>query len=694
MLDNLEQLLPGAAVVIARLLAEAPGLHVLATSREPLRLQGEQVLALEPLPVPDPERTSPDVAALLEYASVRLFSSRVRAVRRDFQLDADSAAAVATICRRLEGLPLALELVAVRLRSQSPRALLPHLERELAMGRIRDLPGRQQTVRATIEWSVRTLDPEHQQLLWQLSVFPGTFTLDAAEAVCGAGSLAAPADVSAGVLELVDRSIVRLHAGVGVDRFDLLLPIREFAAERLAEVEPDDATLDRHATHFGAAIRFDPDGTRDDRSALATVVEEDWHNIRAALDRLHRRGDAPLEVAISPMLARCLGYLGREGAALAVLRHAALHLHPDDAGDDAISVRIHLANLEYESDRITSAIPMLVRAHELLGADRSPALIVYLAAVNAILHDPCGLGAAFFDDAHDLLERMGDRGNPLPKWYVAEYWLFAAIGAGLAGDARVERLQAEAMASSSGREHLRIRCGLGVNLCWTEHLAEAEQVLAVFEDDLVRGSAYPATRVIPLIALAEIRLATGRPDGAARSLDAAETDLARFDQPWEHGSGQLLRAAIDRASGRSSAATDRVRTLLASLATEERNATTGYAHWLLAVIERERGAARSATAELRSAWSVAGTDVEDDLKNMCLLERCVQRLEDAPVDALHDFALAVTHPAPGWMHLGVTYDVAALRRVLERRLGRREVEIVVQETAGRKLALPDWDLIG
>lgn len=697
-LDNLEQLLPAVGDVVVRLLAAAPGLQVLATSREPLRLLGEEVFALPPFATPPRtavERriwTAGDIEALLELPSVRLFAERATAARHGFAVTPGTAQAVAAICARLEGSPLALELVAVRLRAQSPQALRPRLDRALdvAAGGIRDLPARQQTLRATIEWSVRALGPGEQQLLWRLSVFPGSFTAEAAALIC------APrpgADLLTDLLALVDRSLVQVSAADevdGTDRFNLLVPVREFAAERLSETEPDGTTMDRHADHFARAARLDPDGTPDDRSALATLIEEDWHNVRAALDRLHERRRFSDEVALSPALGRCLQYLGREGAAISLLRHAVDHLDPEDGSDGALSALMHLAAVEYESDG-PGAVEPLLRADRLLDRAQSPALTVFLAAYNTIMQDPCRAGPELFDTAYALLGALSDRGNALPRWYVATTWIFAAI---CVGDRRADGLQADLQADRfgvfRGRERLALQCGLGVNLCLTDRFTEAEELLAAFADDAVRSTAYPSGRVLPLMVLADIRMATGRAAEAAQVLDAAQADLAVFDQPWEHGAVQVQRAAIDRSTGRPDAAAARLDRFLGSRDAEGLDTTTGFARWMLAVIERERGRPAAARAQLRSAWTVANGSPEEHLTITCLLERCVQR-QDEPVEALPDFAMAATHPARAWLHLGVTYDTAALRRSFERRLGRARIDAAFAAAAGRDLALPDWD---
>ena len=185
-LDNCERVLAAAADIVT-LLAASPGLTVLATSREPLRVRGEREFPLLPLPLPAADRL-PAIAELAQVPAVALFVERATAVQPTFALTADNAAAVAAICQRLDGLPLAIELAAARVKVLPPAALLARLERRLPLltGGGRDLPARQRTMRDAIAWSYDLLSPEEQALFRRLAVFAGGFTLEAAEAVADA----------------------------------------------------------------------------------------------------------------------------------------------------------------------------------------------------------------------------------------------------------------------------------------------------------------------------------------------------------------------------------------------------------------------------------------------------------------------------------------------------------------------------
>ncbi len=207
-LDNFEQVLP-AAPVVNDLLAAAPGLKVLVTSRALLGIYGEHDVAVPPLALPDLRRLPP-LERLSQYEAVRLFIERAQAAKSDFAITGENAPAVAEICVRLDGLPLAIELAAARIRLLPPQALLQRLSSRLKLltGGRRDLPARHQTLRGAIEWSYSLLDPVEQTLFARLAVFVGGRTLEAVEAVCNAdGDL--EVDVLDGLASLVDKSLVR-----------------------------------------------------------------------------------------------------------------------------------------------------------------------------------------------------------------------------------------------------------------------------------------------------------------------------------------------------------------------------------------------------------------------------------------------------------------------------------------------------
>ena len=220
--------------MVTELLSAAPNLKVLATSRIPLRLYGEHEYSVPPLALPDPERP-PSVERLTQYEAVRLFVERAQAAKADFSVTNESAPAVAEICYRLDGLPLAIELAAARIKVLSPQKMLERLSNRLKLltGGARDLPERQRTLRSTIEWSYGLLEEGEKVLFARLSVFAGGRTLEAIEAICDAeGDL--PVDVLDGLSSLVDKSLLKQEEGVGGEpRFVMLETIHEYAREKL-----------------------------------------------------------------------------------------------------------------------------------------------------------------------------------------------------------------------------------------------------------------------------------------------------------------------------------------------------------------------------------------------------------------------------------------------------------------------------
>lgn len=275
-LDNFERLLPTASLV-AELLAGAPRLRVLITSRVPLRLTAEHEYLVPPLAVPS---ESGDLVALARNDSVTLFLARARAIEQSFLLTDANADAVAAICRRLEGVPLALELAAARIKVLTPAQILARLAEPLLLltGGGRDLPARQQALRATIDWSYELLGERERWLFARLAVFAGGCTLESAEAVCDSEleSFAA----------LLDGSLVRRQRdgeGGSEPRFGMLDTIREYAVERLDEQGAEDARR-RHAQYFTAlAERIGPELVgRRSHSAVDRLARE-HENLRAAL---------------------------------------------------------------------------------------------------------------------------------------------------------------------------------------------------------------------------------------------------------------------------------------------------------------------------------------------------------------------------------------------------------------------------
>jgi len=297
-LDNAEQVLPAGAEVQA-LLLDAPGVTALVTSRAALRMRGERLHAVGPLEVPTPPLPPPD--ALARYEAVRLFVARAMDVAPDFAVTDATAPAVAEICARLDGLPLAIELAAARVRSLPPDELRVRLSSRLrvAASGARDLPARQQTLRATIDWSHDLLDAGERALFARLGVFQGGCTLAAVEAVC-ATTGDPPLDALDGVEALLDKSLLRREDGLGGEaRFAMLETIHEYARERLAQ-RSEEATLRRaHADYVLALVkRAEPELTGAGQATWLARLDADYDNIRAALAWAWEHADDDDELAL------------------------------------------------------------------------------------------------------------------------------------------------------------------------------------------------------------------------------------------------------------------------------------------------------------------------------------------------------------------------------------------------------------
>jgi len=340
-LDNFEQVLAAAPVVTE--LLEAPRLKVLTTSRTALRLYGEQEYAVPPLAVPDTGRL-PEPEALSHYDAVKLFIERAEAAKADFSITNENAPAVAEICARLDGLPLAIELAAARVKLLPPRAMLGRLGRRLKLlsGGARDLPERQRTLRGAIEWSHTLLEEGEKTLFARLAIFSGGRTLEAIEAVCDAqGDL--PMDAFDGVSSLVDKSLLTQEEGPdGEPRFVMLETIHEYAREKLRESGEAEEIARVHAEYFLAlAEEAEPQLTGPEQVEWMERLEAEHDNLRAALSRLLEAGEPGSALRIGGAVWRfwnVRGYLsegrrwlesglsGGEGSPLGVRAKASLGL--------------------------------------------------------------------------------------------------------------------------------------------------------------------------------------------------------------------------------------------------------------------------------------------------------------------------------------------------------------------------------
>ncbi|OXM72663.1 BTAD domain-containing putative transcriptional regulator [Amycolatopsis sp. KNN50.9b] len=349
-LDNCEHLVEPVAALAARLLAAAPDLRILATSREPLGLTGETLWTVPPLGIPaaghaDPERPAAEVLpSVREFSAVRLFVARAAATAPGFALTEGNVHAVAAICRTLDGLPLALELAATRVRALGVHELLARLGdrfRLLATG-ARGAPARQRTLRAMIDWSWELLSTSERGVLRRLAVHAEGCGLEAAEEVCGDE----PGTVVDVLGRLVDRSLVVSEHGELGPRYRLLESVRAYSLERLIEADEAEPVRSRHARYYAAlAERADPLLRGSGQCHWLERLDAEAANLRAALDTLVRQGAADAALRLVTSLAWYWFLRGRLGEALRSLR-AALAVPGEVAPGRRAAARAWLAGLE------------------------------------------------------------------------------------------------------------------------------------------------------------------------------------------------------------------------------------------------------------------------------------------------------------------------------------------------------------
>src|SRR5579863_2116833 len=303
LLDNFEHLV-SAAPVITQLLTTGPKLKVAVTSQSPLHVYGEHEFPVPPLALPD-LKSIPPLDVLSRLPAVALFVERAQAVKREFALTKENAPAVVAICARLDGLPLAIELAAARIKLLPPSAMLARLESRLNLltGGARDLPTRQQTLRSTVDWSHGLLNAAEQSLFRRLSVFTGGCTLEGVEAVCDTRSDLG-LDILDGMASMVDKSLAQQVEQVDAEtRFLMLSTIREYALERLAESDDESATRRAHAAYY---LVLAEEGAQEMSAHPGWLdrFEVEHDNFRVAIDFLIKTGDAEWGLRLGTALFR------------------------------------------------------------------------------------------------------------------------------------------------------------------------------------------------------------------------------------------------------------------------------------------------------------------------------------------------------------------------------------------------------
>ncbi len=418
-LDNLEHLLPAAAGLVAMLLAACPRLRVLVTSRAPLRLRAEHAYPVPPLPLPPPDR--PPTAAIANAPAVALFVARAQAAQPAFRLTDDNAPAVAAICRRLDGLPLALELAAPVLRLLSPPALLERLGTlDTVVEGERDLPPRHRTLRAALAWSYDLLDARAQALFRRLAVFVGGFALAAVEAVdTGPGELGV--DTLKALGALVDQSLVGRWEGTGDDgdegqgRYGMLETVRAYARERLEASGEAASTRRRHAEHYGRlAEEAGPKLNGPEQEAWLTRLEREHDNMRAVLAWALEGGAIAMGLRLASPLWRFWFLRGYHGEGQAWLERLLAGGGDDDRGDGGAARARGLqeagtfAHYRGDHERATALSEESLALCRRLGDTRGTSRALNTLALVAHDRGHYGRATALYEESLALNRELGD----------------------------------------------------------------------------------------------------------------------------------------------------------------------------------------------------------------------------------------------------------------------------------------------
>ncbi|HEV2012951.1 MAG TPA: adenylate/guanylate cyclase domain-containing protein [Candidatus Dormibacteraeota bacterium] len=430
-LDNFEQVLK-AAPIATQLLEQSPGLRVLVSSRTVLRVSGEQEFPVPPLALPN-LKALPGLAALSQFEAVRLFIERAVAVKPDFQATNENAPAIAGICERVDGLPLAIELAAARVKLFSPQALLSRLEKSLsALGSgARDAPARQQTLRGAILWSYDMLDEGARRLLARFSVFARGGSLEQLEPVCGPGE-----DVGGDVVEaldqLADQSLLRRLPDFDEPRFLMLQTIREFATERLEESGEAQLIRDRHVEAFIAlAQQAQPHLFGPRRKEWLDRLEEDHDNFRAALEWAVATGNARQAMSLSGSFWRFWQMRGHLHEGRARLGKILSLANSGEFPKERLASLEAAGGLAYWQADMEAAERFYDECVELtrpLGDDRALANALYNAAFPRIVNrSDVARGRVLISEALPLFRKVGDEaGVTRALWGMGNALYFAA----------------------------------------------------------------------------------------------------------------------------------------------------------------------------------------------------------------------------------------------------------------------------
>jgi predicted ATPase len=523
-LDNCERVVDAASVV-ADLLARAPGVKVLTTSRTPLHAYGEREFPLPPFPMPDLTRL-PSVEALSQYDAVRLFIERAQAVKPDFAVTSANAPAVAEICFRLDGLPLAIELAAAFVKILPPRALLKRLEQRLPLlsGGARTAPARQQTMRNAIAWSHELLTPEEQLLFRRLAVFPGGCALEAAEAVASLGGVV---EIFGGVASLVDKSLLRQEEGSeGEPRFRMLETVREYGLEQLEASGEGDVTRDRLAAWCLALAELTEPEVFEGEMSPASVarLDAEMPNLRATVTWLLARGQAARALRLLAASEDFLTQRHLSDAELYRWLEAALAAAPDAPARDRALAHWLLSSghgaLGHDEAAMHHAQQLLRAAEEM----DDPAGLGFAHLAMAFVWEDRGDIAQAVAAYGDVITAMRAAGGYEPHaWYVQAELADKRV---MQGDLEVGVAMLEDALARMRQRNPPWYIVLVVNLRGHAAILEGDLPLAarLFAEGIAGARKLPHTPAVlsAMAGLAGVALGHAQPARAARLLGAVE----------------------------------------------------------------------------------------------------------------------------------------------------------------------------
>ena len=522
-LDNFEHLLD-AAPEVAELLAASLYLKVLATSRAPLRIRGELEYPVTPLKVPDPSHM-PDVENVASSPAAELFVDRAREANPSFLLTRKNAAAIAAIAWRLDGLPLALELAATQTRFLGPTELLSTLDRALESGGARDLPERQRTMRATLDWSHDLLSGPEQTAFRRLSVFVGGFTLEAAEAVNAEGE-ASSGDVLELLGRLVEQSLVTVEASPSVDegtRYSMLEPVRQYARAKLEDSEEEEQVRGLHAGYYEAlALQAEQELKGPGQVEWMGLLGREHDNLRAAMGWLLDRGEAERVVEIGWgvwwfWFVRGFLVEGKRWMERALAPGATLSI---TCRAKALTVVSGLAWSQGEYDRAAATLAEGVRLAR--GTDDRAVLAttLLLMAFTAVARGDHARAGVWADESSLLHRALGDGSSACLAL------LAAAHAAGVGGDpTRAVRLvdEGEALARESGAS-FSLASALNVRAMFLQLKGDDARAAGLLRESLGLSWALRDTYALGygLTSLAGALVGLGQGERAARLYGTAE----------------------------------------------------------------------------------------------------------------------------------------------------------------------------